>query len=218
MRHGDPARLGDGIFARLMQGGAATDIDETVIGNAIYMVERGHHDLRDLLRWVLKYLGDHPSLIEELRAGFAEPVSGSKLAEACVLETLRLDQAELLKRKAFESFTFEGFHVPRNSWVAILMRESHRDSATFPEPDAFRPHRFLSRTYSDDEYAPFGIDEHQCIGASLVKRMGTMFVEELVKGFDWSVASDGSRRMGHFHWEPSPSFAIDIAPVPRSKR
>ena len=209
MRHADGARFGDSILKRLVAS-RAESIDDTVIGNAIYMVERGHHDVRDLLRWILKYLGDHPSLATELRSDGADPAYRTKLAEACVLETLRMDQAELLNRRAIEAFTFDGFYVPRDSWVAILLRESHRDPQAFAEPDAFRPHRFLERTYTADEYAPFGIDEHQCIAASLVVRTGTLFIEELMKGFSWSVCSDGPRMFGHFHWEPSPSFAIDI--------
>ena|SRR5688572_3174619 len=209
MRHDDGVRFSDSILKRLVAS-QAESIDDAVIGNAIYMVERGHHDVRDLLRWILKYLGDHPSLVNELRADGGDPAYRTKLAEACVLETLRMDQAELLNRRAVEAFSFEGFHVPRGSWVAILLRESHRDPHSFPEPDSFRPHRFLERTYSADEYGPFGIDEHQCIAASLVVRTATLFIEELMKGFSWSVYSDGPRRLGHFHWEPSPLFAIDI--------
>jgi cytochrome P450 len=121
-----------------------------------------------------------------------------------------MDQAELLNRRAVDAVTFEGFHVPRGSWVAVLLRESHRDPHAFPDPDAFRPARFVERSYSADEYAPFGIDEHQCVAASLVVRMATLFVEELTKEFTWSVCDDGPRRHGHFHWEPSPTFAIDI--------
>jgi cytochrome P450 len=200
------ARLGDSVLRRLVASHAAS-IDETVIGNAIYMVERGHHDVRDLFRWLLKYLGEHPALVSELGGDGA---GRTKLAEACVLETLRMDQAELLNRRAVDAVTFEGFHVPRGSWVAVLLRESHRDPHAFPDPDAFRPARFVERSYSADEYAPFGIDEHQCVAASLVVRMATLFVEELTKEFTWSVCDDGPRRHGHFHWEPSPTFAIDI--------
>ena len=186
MRHNDDVRFGDSILKRLVASNADS-IDDTVIGNAIYMVERGHHDVRDLLRWIVKYLGDHPLLVTELGAEGTDSACMTKLAEACVLETLRMDQAELLNRRAVEAFTFEGFRIPRGSWVAILLRESHRDWRAFPEPDSFRPHRFLERSYSGDEYAPFGIDEHQCVAASLVVRTATIFVEELTKGFSWSV-------------------------------
>ena len=189
-------------------------IDETVIGNAIYMVERGHHDLRDLFRWMLKYLSDHPALIAELRAG-RRPGRDPRLAEACVLETLRLDQAELLKRKAVESFDFEGFHVPKNSWIAILLRESHRDPRTFPSRTP------SGRTASWSGPTPLTNTRRSAstsTSASLVhssRRVGTLFVEELVNGFSWSVSEDGPRRHGHFHWEPSPSFAIEIRRDPQ---
>ena len=206
MKVGDDARFGDSVLTRLVASHAAS-IDETVVGNAIYMVERGHHDVRDLMRWLLKHLGEHRAVVSALES---DDVSRTRMAEACVLETLRMDQAELLNRRAVDAVTFEGFHVPRGSWLAVLLRESHRDPRTFPDPDAYRPARFLERSYSGDEYAPFGIDEHQCVAASLVVRTATLFVEELAKSFTWSVCDDGPRRHGHFHWEPSPSFAIDI--------
>jgi hypothetical protein len=40
-----------------------------------------------------------------------------------------------------------------------------------------------------------------------------LFVEELVSAFSWSVSQDGPRRHGHFHWEPSPDFAIELVPA-----
>lgn len=203
------ATIRDCALKRLMNAGSPA-VDETVIGNAIYMVERGRHDLRDLLRWILKYLSDDPAPLAEIRTGLRNTAGTSRLAEACVLETLRLDQAEQLNRKALRPFVFGGFHFPAGSWVSVLLRESHRDAETFPQPDAFRPHRFLERSYSTDEYAPFGIDEHQCIGASLVVRLGTLFVEELARRFTWTVSADGARQHGALHWEPSPDFAIDL--------
>jgi cytochrome P450 len=92
------------------------------------------------------------------------------------------------------------------------MRETHRDPAVFPEPDRFRPQRFLERRYSADEYAPFGLGEHQCIAGSLVVSVAAAFVEELVGRYAWSVIADGPRQYqpGRFHWEPSPGFAIRL--------
>ena len=40
-----------------------------------------------------------------------------------------------------------------------------------------------------------------------------MFVEELVRGYTWTVTGDGPRRYGYIHWEPSPDFSIALAPV-----
>ena len=125
----------------------------------------------------------------------------------------RLERAgpgKILIRRALAPLTLEGFHVPRGSLVCVLTRESHRDPMVFDDPHAFRPARFLGRTYSGDEYSPFGIDQHQCLGRALNLRVGTLFVEELIRGFAWSVVGDGPRCYGQYHWQPSHDFAIDV--------
>jgi cytochrome P450 len=199
--------VADSVLRRLVERTPA-DIDETVLGNLVYMVERGRHDLRGLLRWILWYLSRHPDIVSELRT-LSGMDAGARLAQACVQETLRLDQAEALNRKVLRSFEFEGFRFPKDSWVSIMMRESHRDPRHFADPEAFRPQRFLEQSYAAMEYAPFGIDEHQCVGASLVTRFCTLYVEELVNNFTWDVADDGPRQYD-LHWGPSLDFAIDI--------
>jgi cytochrome P450 len=215
LRRGEAAGLGDSLLSRLVREQPEAALDDTVIGNLVYAVERGRHDLRDLLRWVVKHLSDNPSVVADLHAALAAP-GGSRLARACVLETLRLDQAESVNREALEDFTFEGYRFPKGSGVSILTRETHRDPVVFPEPDRFRPDRFLERRYSSDEYAPFGLGEHRCIAASLVVAVAAMFVEELAGRFTWSVIDDGPRRYqpGRYHWEPSPRFAIHLVPKP----
>ncbi|HKU84889.1 MAG TPA: cytochrome P450 [Casimicrobiaceae bacterium] len=215
-RSGDSAGYRDSVLARLARNPEQV-IDDTIVGNAIYMVERGRHDLRDLLRWVVKHLSDHPSVVAEVRAVCAEPGADRRLSEACVQETLRLEQAELLLRKATVPFTLEGYHVPKGSWVCALMRESHRDPAHFPEPERYRPERFLERTYTVNEYAPFGIGDHQCLGRTFNLRAGATFVEEISTGYDWTTVGDGPRVFGPFHWKPSASFAIALRRLPPTR-
>ena len=207
----DPATgAAECVLRRLARGTLGPTVDQTVVGNLIYMVDTGRYDVRGLFRWTLKYLSDHPDVVAALRAPGAAADAVTPLAEACVLETLRLDQAESLNRDVLEDFTFEGYRIPKGSAVRILLRESHRDAETFPAPDEYRPCRFATRKYGSDAYAPFGIGEHRCIVGPLVVRLGAMLVEELVSGFEWSVAGDGPRHHGRYHWEPSPSFAIEL--------
>jgi cytochrome P450 len=206
----DSGHVGDSVLRRMVLA-AQSPVDDTVIGNLIYMVERGRHDLRDLLRWIWKHLCDHPAIVAELRNASRETTARMPLAEACVMETLRLEQAEVLVRRALVPFSLDGYHVPRGSWVCTLLRETHRDPNVFPEPDAYRPHRFLERAYTLDEYAPFGLDEHQCIGRFLNLKVGAMLVETLAKEYAWRVVGDGPRIFGMFHWKPSPDFAVALS-------
>ena len=212
MRNGERTADGDSIMRSIVENEPASNIDETVIGNLIYMVERGRHDLRDLLRWIVKYLSDHPGTVDELLAVIDKPSELSEFAEACVLEILRLDQAENLNRTVLEHIKFEGYDIPKGSGVSILLRETHQDPDNFPDPASFCPRRFVGKKYTADQYAPFGLGEHQCIAGPFVTRVATAFIEELVGGYTWTVIGDGPRTYGHFHWEPSPTFAIDLRP------
>ena len=206
-----------GLLARLLAQGNGS-MDETVVGNLIYMIEIGRYDVRSLLRWILKYLSDHSDVLEELRAKPVGTGDFANLAEACVLETLRLDQAEALHRVAHEEFVFEGYRVPKGCAVRVLMRETHQNPDVFAEPSRFNPCRWVGKTYAADDYAPFGIGEHRCIVGSMVVRLCALFVEELVGGFTWTVMSDGPRFRGPHHWEPSRNFAIAVQPRPAAGR
>lgn len=198
------------VIGRLAAGPYSPLTDETALGNLIYMVDTGRYDMRGLFRWVLKYLGDNPDVVADLRAGRTPDGAVTPLAEACVLETLRLDQAEGLGRDVTDDFVFEGFLIPRGSALRVSLRESHRNAETFPSPDEYRPCRFATGRFSADDYAPFGIGEHRCIAATVVIKVSTWLVEEIVSRFDWRVAADGPRVRGRYHWEPSPSFALHV--------
>jgi cytochrome P450 len=205
-----PTSNAQGLLARLLAPQDGSVVDETVIGNLIYMIEVGRYDVRSLLRWILKYLSDHPAIVADLRAKPANTDDFTELAEACVLETLRLDQAEAMNREVREEFVFEGYRVPKGSAVRLLMRETHKNPDVFREPEGYRPCRFVGKTYSADDYAPFGVGEHRCIVGPMVVHVCTMFVEELIAGFTWTVVGDGPRFRGRHHWEPSPSFSIAL--------
>jgi cytochrome P450 len=201
----------EGVLGRLMSGGASA-VDETVVGNLVYMVEMGRYDVRSLMRWILKYMSDAPDVVTDLRRALEEQANGAAcpFAESIVLETLRLDQAEALNRTVAADFDFEGYRIPKNSALRVLIRESHQDAATFNEPEEFKPCRFSGKSYPSQAYAPFGVGEHRCIAGGLVVRLSQLLVEELVSGYDWTVTGDGSRVRGRYHWEPAPGFEIAL--------
>jgi cytochrome P450 len=201
----------ESVLGRLLAGDASA-VDETVVGNLIYMVEMGRYDVRSLMRWILKYLSDAPDVVTGLQRALAAPVSDAAcpFAESIVLETLRLDQAEALNRAVTADVDFDGYRIPKDSALRVLIRESHQDAATFSEPEQFRPCRFSGKSYPTQTYAPFGVGKHRCIASGLVVRLSQLFVEELASGYDWTVTGDGRRVRGRHHWEPAPGFEIAL--------
>ena len=201
----------ESVLGRLI-GGDASVVDETVVGNLIYMVEMGRYDVRSLMRWILKYLSDAPDVVTDLQRALAEHANGAAcpFAESIVLETLRLDQAEALNRVVAADFDFDGYRIPKDSALRVMIRESHQDAATFSEPEQFRPCRFSGKSYPTQAYAPFGVGKHRCIASGLVVRLCQLLVEELAAAYDWTVTGDGSRVRGRHHWQPAPGFEIAL--------
>lgn len=187
-------------------------VDETMLGNLIYMVELGRYDLRGLLRWISKYAAEHPEWLERIANEVPAPGSGARpLAEAFVLETLRMDQSERLMRTVERTIRFEGHLLPKGSLVRVCMWEVHKSAAHFPEPFRFDPARFLGESTARDHFSPFGLDHHHCPLASLSIDLATLFVAVLAR--DWTVRSTGAMPpvRGPYHWEPSPRFQVTLA-------
>jgi cytochrome P450 len=201
-------RAVDGCFlGEVARAHPAALHDETVMKNLVYMAQTAGADLAGLLCWTLKMLSDHPQWVARLR----QDERGVRLALAIVMETLRLEQSEFLTRRARQEIRWQGFVIPKGWRLRVCVRESHRSAQAFDNPTAFDPERFLEGT-PRAIYSPFGASTSRisCLGEHLTHTAGRIFVEELVRGFDWTVVADGPREFDGFHWRPSSRFRIAL--------
>jgi cytochrome P450 len=187
--------------------------DRTVLLNLVYMIRIASSDLSGFLTWATKLLIDNPEWIGRL--GTASTSSGTEndtvtLAVLMIKEMLRMERSEYIFRKAVKDIRYQGFTIPRNWIVRVCIRDGHRDSRTFANPDAFDPDRFRSRTFGRQEYSPLGIGSHACLGGQIINTVGTIFLIELTRSFSVSVLADGDREYGRSHWQPSSSLRIKI--------
>ena len=206
---------------------AAPDaLDEpSIAGNFILTFRLATSDLTGLHDWIFKQLCDCREALT--RVGTPSPVqaplpgSMPDPATCIVMETLRLEQSEFLYRTVTRPVEFEGMMIPAGWLVRLCIQESHRDPVVFPEPDRFDLERFARRSYSRTEYSPFGADAHGCMGARLALFLGRVFVEELSRGPEWRVVSDGPLDRGtrhRHHWTPSPQLRVVFQPEPGAAR
>ncbi len=142
--------------------------DDTALGNLIFLFEPSHFDVYSLWHWLLYYLAKNSHVADRIAEALAaDRVEADKLVIATILETLRLDQSEVLYRQAADDIVFDGHFMPKGEVVRVCLWEGHKDEASFPDPFAFRPERFLEQDFSLDQFAPFGLDKRRCIGADL---------------------------------------------------
>jgi cytochrome P450 len=194
----------------------AGTLDEAVLGNIVHMVEVVRYDIHSFWFWLVKMLSDRPDVVAHVRSAPQIGASGLKISEAIAREALRMEQIEFLHRAADEDIVFDGYFIPKGSRIRICIWEAHHDPRKFQDPFRFNCERFMKGKVPADDYSPFGLDKHLCLGADWTFDLSAVFVEELVSHYRWEKVADGPPVRGKFHFEPSPKFTISFARDPQS--
>jgi cytochrome P450 len=63
--------------------------------------------------------------------------------------------------------TVAGYEFPTGAVLFLNIYLVHHREDLYPEPDVFKPERFLERQYSTAEFLPFGGGHRSCIGMAL---------------------------------------------------
>ena len=206
LRNGRSSLSQNSLLGKMVE---ADDIDETALGNLIYQAEMGRSDLKNLFRWLTYHATDDPRVLDQIVSSCIDAPAPRPLAEAFVLETLRTDQSERLMRRATRDIVFEGFLIPRDTAIRLCLWESHQDESIIDDPARFNPDRFLASVPAADVYAPFGLDHHKCPMASMTVQLGTIFLQALAQ-YHVATRVEGRAVRGAYHWEPAPSFAVEL--------
>jgi cytochrome P450 len=136
----------------------------------------GHETTAVALSWALYELARHPPILRRLREELdalgpepepdriaAQPYLGAVCSESLRLHTVLME----IGRITTGSCELMGHALPAGSGVGVGISAIHQDPSLYPEPDAFRPERFLDREYSAFEFLPFGGGHRRCLGAAL---------------------------------------------------
>lgn len=169
---------GDDILSLLLaarhEDGTALG-DEDLLTQMMNLIVAGHETTASTLAWAFQHTHRAPNvkerLVEELRAlpGPLDPEAVAHLPylDAVCSETLRLTPvAPLLARKLRQGMTLQGYELPAGIQVGVAILQVHRRPELYPEPETFRPERFLERSFSPFEFLPFGGGARRCIGAA----------------------------------------------------
>ncbi len=83
-------------------------------------------------------------------------------------ETMRLHPpiSALMSRRAQADLTVGDQHIPKGTLIRVTPWVLHRDARWFPDPDAFRPERWLPGAEPPPRgaYMPFGLGPRVCLG------------------------------------------------------
>jgi cytochrome P450 family 135 len=138
--------------------------DEELLDQIITLLLAGHETTTTGLAWAFERLVRHPAVLERLQRELKE--GEEDYLDAVVNETLRVRPViDGVWRKLTAPAVVAGHRLPAGTLVfpAISLVQT---SAGFPDPDEFRPERFLDGSPAPYTFIPFGGGTRRCIGAS----------------------------------------------------
>lgn len=174
---------GEDVMSLLLD---ATDEQGAALSNSqirdqvMTLLFAGHDTTTSTVAFLFYELAQHPheqaKLLTEQdqelagSAPTATDLNGERLPrlEMALEETLRkYPPAWIGPRRAIDSFEFEGVPVPGDSYVNYSSWASHHLPEVFPQPETFRPDRFVPASKAalpKGAYVPFGGGSRTCIG------------------------------------------------------
>lgn len=161
------------LAARYEDGSAMSD--EQIRDELLTLLLAGHETTALGLAWLFYHLYRNPETLVRLRHELdalgpdpePEQVAGCRYLEACCNESLRLYPivAETF-RMLRQPLRLGRYEVPAGYAVSVSAIGVHHNPAIYPEPNTFRPERFLERKFSPFEFVPFGGGVRRCLGAA----------------------------------------------------
>lgn len=134
----------------------------------------GHETTASALTWALYWVHWLPEVGDCLRQELdnlgpaPDPLAYASLPYLTALcqETLRIYPVAPTTgiRIVSEPMTVAGYEFPAGAVLFLNIYLVHHRDDLYPDPDTFRPERFLERQYSPSEFLPFGGGHRSCIG------------------------------------------------------
>ncbi len=150
--------------------------DEDVHDELITLLVAGHETTATALTSALYWLHRTPHALERLRSELQDAGVGAdpiKLAYLTAVgqEALRLHPVAMLSfaRQVETPVEIAGQCYEPGDLLMACIYLLHQRPDLYPEPQSFRPERFLERQFSPYEYMPFGAGVRRCVGAALAQ-------------------------------------------------
>ncbi|KAH8237670.1 hypothetical protein KR038_005609, partial [Drosophila bunnanda] len=180
----------------------------------LYCDEQLRHLLADLygagvdtalatLRWFLLYMAReqacqrrlHELLLPLDATPSLEELEPLAYLRACLAETQRIRSVVPLgiPHGCERDFTVGNYRIKGGSMIVSLQWAIHMDPEAFPQPEEFRPERFLGPDggyVAPPQFIPFQVGKRMCPGDELARMVLTLFAGRILRRFHLELAPE----------------------------
>ncbi len=195
--------------------------DEEIHDNCIGLFGAGHDTSATALTWWIGLMAAHPDVArqvrEELRGSSADELptasemTGLTFLNATIKEAMRLypPATATFSRMALRDVRVGDLIIAKGSLVVIPIWSIHHDKRWFPNPDEFRPDRFMPGApgIPRSAFMPFGVGPHFCLGQHFAMVEMALIAAKLIRLYDLSI--DGGTTL--------PEPVVDLVLKPKSR-
>ena len=178
--------------------------DRQLRDEAMTLYLAGHETTALTLSWSWYLLSQHPAveatLADEWRAVLggrtptADDVANLPYTEAVITEAMRVyPPVYLIGREATTDLELGGYRVRKGYTIFMSQWVSHRDPRYFPDPEAFRPERWLdglAKRIPKYAYYPFGGGPRVCIGNTFALMEAAIILAAVGQKFRFTYSGD----------------------------
>ena len=160
---------GTDVFSMLLEArrdDGSPMTDRELRDELMTLLVAGHETTATSLAWCFDLLLHNPDALSRLRADLA--AGQGEYLDAVIKETMRLRPViAVIGRRLTRDWELGGYDIPAGVSVEPHIWLIHHREDIYPEPDSFRPERFLEGPQPDAaSYLPFGGGVRRCLGAS----------------------------------------------------
>jgi cytochrome P450 family 135 len=177
--------------------------DEAVRDELLTLMLGGYETTTAGLTWSFERLLRSPEKLSRLTS---ELERGDRTyLEAVVKETLRRRPViPIAARKAMAPIELLGYQLPAGSVLMVGIYLIHSDPEIYPEPEEFRPERFLDHDPDSGAWIPFGGGVRRCLGAALAQYEIAVVLRTMLEEAEVSVTDQAGEPVARRRFTFSP--------------
>ena len=200
------------VLSRLIRAGAGDDAlnDTELRDQLVTLLLAGHETTATALAWALYELGRDPAQLR--RAQEAADAGDDDWLDAVMKESLRLHPViPMVVRTLMRPVTIGGVDLPAGATIGPSIIVAHGREDNHPDPEAFRPERFLDHNPPTNTWIPFGGGVRRCIGAGFSLMEGQAVLREVLTAYDITAVGDDEPKVRNITSVPRRGSRIRVA-------